>query len=52
MTSLAAWWPEGGEHDAAHEDLLSVYTAFTEGFDTPDLVHARALLDRAAPDQG
>jgi predicted ATPase len=44
-TSLARLW---GEHDRRAEarDLLApVYGWFTEGFDTPDLKEAKALLD-------
>jgi hypothetical protein len=28
-----------------HEELLAVYDTFTEGFGTPQLVAARALLE-------
>ena len=44
-TSLARiWWEHEKRKQAA--DLLSpVYEWFTEGFDTPDLVDARNLLD-------
>jgi predicted ATPase len=43
--SLARLWAEQSERRKA-EDLLSpVYGWFTEGFDTPDLREARALLD-------
>ncbi len=33
---------------AARELLAPVYGAFTEGFDTPDLKDAKALLDELA----
>jgi predicted ATPase len=36
---------DGGRRDAAREALAPVYGWFTEGFDTHDLVAARALLD-------
>jgi class 3 adenylate cyclase/predicted ATPase len=44
-TGLARlWWSEGRGQDA--RDLLApVYGWFTEGFDTPDLRDAKALLD-------
>lgn len=32
----------------AHETLSSIYNWFTEGFDTPDLQEAKALLDGLA----
>jgi predicted ATPase len=44
-TSLARLWCENGRRDAAHELLAPVYQWFTEGFDKPDLIEARALLD-------
>ena len=37
-----------GKHAAARELLAEVYGWFTEGFDTPDLQEARALLDALA----
>ena len=37
-----------GERAEARAMLASVHDAFTEGFDTPDLVEARALLDELA----
>jgi predicted ATPase len=37
-----------GKHAAAGELLAEVYGWFTEGFDTPDLQEARALLDALA----
>jgi hypothetical protein len=35
--------------DEARHDLATAYARCTEGFDTPDLVAARALLDELAP---
>jgi hypothetical protein len=32
-------------HDEARSMLASIYGWFTEGFDTADLKHAKALLD-------
>jgi class 3 adenylate cyclase len=44
-TDLAELLRNQGEPDRAHEMLAPVYAWFTEGFDTPDLKEARALLD-------
>ena len=38
-------WAERGERRKAHDLLAPVYDWFTEGFDTPDLKDAKALLD-------
>jgi predicted ATPase len=43
-TSLARLRRDQGRHDKARELLAPVYGWFTEGFDTPDLKDARALL--------
>ena len=43
--SLARLWAERGERRKAHDLLAPVYGWFTEGFDTPDLKDAKALLD-------
>jgi tetratricopeptide (TPR) repeat protein len=42
--SLARLWREHGKHVEARGRLADVYGWFTEGFDTADLVSARALL--------
>ena len=47
-TSLARLWGEQGRRAEARELLAPVYGWFTEGFDTLDLVAARALLDGLA----
>jgi class 3 adenylate cyclase/tetratricopeptide (TPR) repeat protein len=44
-TSLARLWREQGKRDAARNLLAPTYGWFTEGFDTPILKEARALLD-------
>ena len=44
-TSLARLWQRQGKRDAARDLLAPVYAWFTEGFDTRDLVEARALLE-------
>jgi predicted ATPase len=43
--SLARLRRDQGRHTEAHELLAPVYGWFTEGFDTPDLKEAKALLD-------
>jgi predicted ATPase len=44
-TSLARLCGEQGRRAEAHDLLASVYAWFTEGFNIPDLVEAKALLD-------
>jgi predicted ATPase len=44
-TTLAELLAERGQRDAARELLTPIYTWFTEGFDTHDLKHAKALLE-------
>lgn len=44
-TSLARLWQQQGKKAEARELLGGVYGWFTEGFDTPDLVDAKALLE-------
>jgi len=43
--SLAQLWRDRGKSTEARDLLAPVYAWFTEGFDTPDLVAAKALLD-------
>ena len=43
--SMARLWRDQGKWDDARELLAPVYGWFTEGFDTPDLKQAKALLD-------
>jgi tetratricopeptide (TPR) repeat protein len=47
-TSLARLWRDQGRRGEAHELLAPVYGWFTEGFDTPDLKGAKALLAELA----
>ncbi len=47
-TSLARLWQTQGKAVQAHELLAPIYDWFTEGFDTPDLKDAKALLDELA----
>jgi predicted ATPase len=44
-TSLARLWRHQGKAVEGREVLSPVYNWFTEGFDTPDLKEAKALLD-------
>ena len=44
-TSLARLWRDQGRPDHGYGLLAPVYDWFTEGFDTPDLKDAKALLD-------
>jgi predicted ATPase len=46
--SMARLWRDRGKRDEARELLAPVYGWFTEGFDTPDLKQAKALLDELA----
>jgi class 3 adenylate cyclase/predicted ATPase len=47
-TSLARLCQRQGRRDEARAALAAVYGKFTEGFTTPDLVDAKALLDSLA----
>jgi predicted ATPase len=44
--SLARLWRDQGRRGDARDLVAPVYSWFTEGFDTPDLKQARALLDK------
>jgi len=43
--SLARLWQRQGKREEARQALAAIYGWFTEGFDTPDLQEARALLE-------
>ena len=43
--SLRRLWQKQGRCDEAQQILAEIYTWFTEGFDTPDLQEAKALLE-------
>jgi tetratricopeptide (TPR) repeat protein len=43
--SLGRLWKKQGKHEEARQMLSETYGWFTEGFDTPDLMEARALLE-------
>jgi predicted ATPase len=47
-SSLARLWRVQGKCEQARDLLGSIYGWFTEGFDTPDLKGAKALLDELA----
>jgi predicted ATPase len=46
--SLSQLWQQQGKRAEAYELLAPIYYWFTEGFDTPDLQDAKALLDELA----
>jgi predicted ATPase len=43
--SLARLWCDQGRRDEARDLLAPIYSWFTEGFNTPDLKDAKAMLD-------
>jgi predicted ATPase len=47
-TSLTRLLRDQGRVAEAREALAAIYGWFTEGFDTPDLLEARALLEELA----
>ena len=47
-TSLARLWCDQGKRTEARDLLAPIYSWFTEGFDTPDLKEAAALLAELA----
>jgi class 3 adenylate cyclase/predicted ATPase len=47
-TSLARLWRDQGKRTEARDLLAPIYNWFTEGFDTPDLKEAKALLEELA----
>ena len=51
-TSLARLWADEGKRDEARSFLAPIYAWFSDGFDTRDLIEAKAMLDeltQAAP---
>ena len=46
--SLCRLWQQQGKQAEARALLAPVYGWFTEGFDTPDLQEAKALLEKLA----
>ncbi len=51
-TSLARLWQSHGKLNEARELLAPVHEWFTEGFDTADLVEAKALLEALSTEIG
>jgi predicted ATPase len=47
-TSLARLWRDNGKRTEGQDLLAPIYDWFTEGFDTPVLKEAKALLDQMA----
>src|SRR5207248_1871647 len=47
-TSLGRLWRDQGKIADAHALLAPIYDWFTEGFDAPDLIEAKALLQELA----
>jgi hypothetical protein len=45
LRSLGSLWASHGRRDAARDLLAPVLDSYTEGFDTPDLTAASALLE-------
>jgi predicted ATPase len=43
--SLSQLWQQQGKRAEARELLAPIYNWFTEGFDTPDLQEAKAMLE-------
>jgi predicted ATPase len=43
--SLSRLWHQHGKKQEAYRLLKEIYAWFTEGFDTPDLQEAKALLE-------
>jgi len=46
--SLSRLWRDAGKRQQAGQLLADVYSSFTEGFQTPDLIDARAFLEEVA----
>jgi class 3 adenylate cyclase/DNA-binding winged helix-turn-helix (wHTH) protein/predicted ATPase len=46
--SLSCLWQQQGKREEARQQLAGNYSWFTEGFDTPDLQEAKALLEALA----
>jgi hypothetical protein len=42
--SLAKLWQRQGRRDEARDSVATVFDMYTEGFTTPDLIDAAALL--------
>jgi len=44
-TSLARLWQKQGRTEEARQALVQIYQWFSEGFDTPELIEAKSLLE-------
>jgi len=44
MMSLCRLWEKQGKKEEARQGLTDIYNWFTEGFDTPDLIEARKMM--------
>jgi len=49
LPSLCRLWQQQGKLDLARQHLSEIYAWFSEGFDTPDLKGAHALLRELSP---
>jgi len=45
VMSLCRLWQKQGKREEARQMLAEIHGWFTEGFDTPDLKEAKALLE-------
>jgi adenylate cyclase len=43
--SLCWLWQQQGKREEGRQRLTEIYGGFTEGFDTPDLIEAKVLLE-------
>ena len=48
-TSLVRLWWKQGKRTKAHQVLAGIYNWFTEGFESADLIEAKALLEELSP---
>jgi DNA-binding SARP family transcriptional activator/predicted ATPase len=48
VMSLCRFWKKQGRMEEAHQTLTEIFNWFIEGFDTPDLVAAKKLLEELA----
>jgi predicted ATPase len=46
---LSRFWMQQGRPEQARRVLHDIYAWFTEGFEAPDLVEARALMNATSP---
>jgi predicted ATPase len=45
VVSLSRLWQQQGKHNEAQQVLAETYSWFSEGFNTPDLIEAKTLLE-------